>query len=39
MSISNYQLVGSIKSGASPILKYILNRDNKLYLFKDVLKI
>ena len=34
MSISNYQLVGSIKSGASPILKYILKRDNKLYLLR-----
>ena len=34
MSISNYQLVGSISSGASPILKYILKRDNKLYLLR-----
>ena len=34
MSISNYQLVGSISSGASPILKYILKRNNKLYLLR-----
>lgn len=34
MSISDYKLVGSISSGASPVLKYVLKKDNKLYLLR-----
>ncbi len=34
MSISNYHIVKEISSGASPIKKYLVTKDNKFYLLR-----